>query len=308
MWVPMLDGTERVGVLGVLVPEASEINMWRANRLASLTALMVVSKRATSDTYTRLVRSPASGKMELSAEVLWNLLPPKNFADSRVIVSAALEPAYSVGGDAYDYAVQGDILHVSIYDAMGHDTAAGLTATVALGACRNNRRRGVGLLETSEAVDEAIAGQFAATRFATGILAALNTRTGRLAWVNRGHPPPLVLRGGRRVATLSSPPSPPMGFRLGLSSGLVRYQLEPGDRLLFYTDGIVEARSPDGAQFGLDRFTEFVSRREADGLPPPETLRRLIQAILAHQEGKLQDDATVLMVEWNTGRQAMLTL
>ncbi|SEU30796.1 PP2C family protein-serine/threonine phosphatase [Nonomuraea wenchangensis] len=307
LWMPLLDGTERVGVLGTDVPdEDPELAEWRAAQLAALIAVLVVSKRPHSDSYSRLVRSRP---MTLSAEVMWSLLPPGTFASEGVVVSAAMEPAYEVGGDAYDYAIDGDVLHVSLFDAMGHDTAAGLTASVAMAASRHDRRRGTGLPEVSEAVDAAIRAQFVG-RYATGLLASLDLRTGLLRWVNRGHHPPLVIRGGRRVATLETVPvpDPPMGFGLGVSRGLLRYQLEPGDRLLFYTDGIVEARSPDGEVFGLERFADFVVRHEADGVSAPETLRRLIQAILRHQGDRLQDDATVMTVEWYGERHRLLTL
>ena len=305
LWVPLLDGTERVGMLAVTVPAGDDDLDWRVKQLASLVSLLVISKRNFSDTYASLVRTES---MTLSAEVLWNLMPSGSFANDKVVVGAALEPAYDVGGDVYDFALAGDTLHLSIFDAMGHDTSAGLTATIAVGACRNSRLRGTGLLAASEVIDEAIAEQFGSTRFATGILADLNLKTGELTWVNRGHHPPLVIRRGRRVATLESVPSPPMGFRLGLSAGLERYQLERGDRLLFYTDGIIEAKSPEGETFGLERFIDFVVRREADGMSAPETLRRLIQSILEHQHGRLQDDATVLSVEWHGEKEQRLTM
>ncbi|MEV4472361.1 PP2C family protein-serine/threonine phosphatase [Nonomuraea salmonea] len=298
VWAPLLDGTERIGLLGVTVPHGGEVVERRIKTLASLVALLVMSKRPHSDSCARLVRARP---MALSAEVLWNLLPPGTFAKDDVVVSAALEPAYEMGGDTYDYAIDGHTLHLSIYDAMGHDTSAGLTATLAMGAGRNHRRQGMSLAETAQAVDEAIMSEFEG-RFATGVLASLDLRTGLLAWVNRGHHPPLVLRDGRLVATLSSIPDPPMGFGLSVSTGELRFQLQPGDRLLFYTDGVIEAQSPDGERFGLERFIGFVTKREADGLPTPETLRRLIQAILAHQRGRLQDDATVMTVEWKPRR------
>ncbi|WP_245655972.1 PP2C family protein-serine/threonine phosphatase [Microtetraspora fusca] len=300
LWVPMLDGAERIGVLGVTVPTDNETNRWRAKRLGTLMALLVVTKRDRSDAYACLVRAHP---MTLSAEVLWNLMPASTFANDRVVISASLEPAYDVGGDTFDYAMRGDIAYLAIFDAMGHDTAAGLTASIAVGSYRNSRRRGLGLIETSELIDKAIDDQFGGGRFATGVLAMLDTKAGWLAWVNRGHPPPLVLRRGRQVATLDeAPPSPPMGLRLGVSSGISRYHLEPGDRLLFYTDGIIEAHSPQGEPFGMDRFTNFVLRWEADGVSAPETGRRLIRSVLDHQHGVLQDDATVMLVEWRTER------
>ncbi|MBB6553554.1 PP2C family protein-serine/threonine phosphatase [Nonomuraea rubra] len=304
LWVPLLNGTERVGVLGVTVPNGAEGAGLLVGRLASLVSLLVISKRPHSDSYARLVRAQP---MTLSAEVLWNLLPPGAFANDHVVVSAALEPAYEVGGDAYDYAIDGDTLHLSIFDAMGHDTAAGLTATIAVGSGRTSRRQGKDLPATSQAIDAAIAEQFT-DRFATGVLADLDLRSGQLSWVNRGHHPPLVIRGGQLVAALTGVPDPPMGFGWALSTGLLRYQLEPGDRLLFYTDGVIEAQSPDGEVFGLERFIDFIVRREADGMSAPETLRRLIQTVLKYQRGRLQDDATVLTVEWRTERQQRLAL
>jgi serine phosphatase RsbU (regulator of sigma subunit) len=305
MWVPLLDGTNRVGVLGLTTSADDEHAERHAVSLASLIGLLVVSKRESSDTYARLLRAE---RMTLSAEVLWNLMPPRTIANDEIVVSAVLEPAYEVGGDAYDYATDGASLHLSIFDAMGHDTEAGLTASVAIGCYRNTRRKGTDLLTVSETIDEAIAEQFSVQRFATGILATLDTRTGALTWINRGHHPPLVIRHGRQVATLETTPSPPMGLRLGATVGPASYQLEPGDRLLFYTDGIIEARSPDNELFGLERFIDFVIRREADGMPAPETLRRLIQTILDHQRGVLQDDATVVLVEWRAHRHDRLTV
>ena len=75
-------------------------------------------------------------------------------------------------------------------------------------------------------------------------------------------------------------------------------QLEPGDRLLLYTDGITEARDSQGRQFGTQRLVEFAERSSESGLPPPETVRRLSHAVLDHQDGKLQDDATLVLVDW----------
>nr|WP_311922889.1 PP2C family protein-serine/threonine phosphatase [Microbispora sp. H10836] len=110
------------------------------------------------------------------------------------------------------------------------------------------------------------------------------------------------------ASVLDSPPDTPMGLRLGPAAVLARRQLEPGDRLLLYTDGIVEALTPDGERFELDRFADFVIRWEADGVSAPEILRRLIHSILSYQRGQLQDDVTVMLVEWRTERHRRLVL
>ena len=147
----------------------------------------------------------------------WNLLPPRTFANEEVVIGAALEPAYEMGGDAYDYALAGETVHLSIFDAMGHDASAGLTSNLALAACRNYRRQGADLIRVSEGIEQVLIDEFGrANRFATAILAELNTRTGVFSWVNRGHHPPVVLRGGRWIATLQCRPAHPMGLDLGL--------------------------------------------------------------------------------------------
>jgi serine phosphatase RsbU (regulator of sigma subunit) len=117
--------------------------------------------------------------------------------------------------------------------------------------------------------------------------------------VNAGHPPPLVLRKDQVVATLDAGRRLPLGLG-GITGadppGEVR--LEPGDRLLAYSDGVIEALARDGAPFGVDRLTELAARHASDGLPAPETLRRMNHDVLAQYDGPPADDATLLLVEW----------
>ncbi len=295
-WVPLLDGTERLGVLRVSAARQDGRAQESMRSLASLVALLVVSKRSHSDSYARLTRTRP---MTVAAEMQWNLMPPLTFASENVMIAAALEPAYEIGGDAFDYALAGDIVHLGLFDAMGHDASAGLTANLAVAACRNHRRQGAGLVRTGEAIERTLIEEFGrASRYATAILAELDMRGGMLSWVNRGHHPPVLIRGGRWTTNLGCKPAHPLGLDLGLPATVCRRQLEPGDRLLFYTDGIIEARDDLGREFGLTRFVDFVIRHNAAGLPVPETLRRLVQNVLNHHSGRLQDDATVVFVEW----------
>ncbi len=294
-WVPLLDGTDRLGILHVTAPGADQATLDDMRRLGSLIALMVVSKRGLSDSFARLVRRK---RMDVAAEMEWRLMPPRTFATDHIMISAVMEPAYEISGDAFDYAFDGRTAHLAVFDAMGHDTAAGLTANLALSAFRNCRRQGGDLTIAAEAVGEALMEQFGSSRFATGFLGTLCADTGALEWVNCGHPLPVIIRG-HSVVHPESPAAPPMGLGLGRPTEVSRLQLEPGDRLLVYTDGVTEARSPEGELFGLDRFTDFLIRHQADELPVPETLRRLIHHHLAYHDGRLCDDATVILVEWH---------
>ncbi|MGW1997833.1 PP2C family protein-serine/threonine phosphatase [Embleya sp. NPDC001921] len=297
LWLPLLDGADRLGVLGLAAEHIDDDVREHAGDLSRVLALLLVSRRAYGDAFARLTRTR---RMGLAAELQWSLMPPGSFADEHITVSAAMEPAYEMGGDAYEYAIEkGRTAHLAVFDAMGHDTAASLTAALALAGCRNSRRRQAGPTATSEAIEAALLDQFGRSRYATAILAELDLRSGLLTWVNRGHHPPVVMRNGKWVATLDRPPAHPMGTDLGLPVVEYTEQLEPGDWLLLYTDGVTEARNPRGETFGLDRFVDFVIRRIADALPAPETLRRLIRAIRDYHEDHLQDDATILLLRWH---------
>jgi hypothetical protein len=306
VWLPLLDGMERIGVLGVTVDELDERTDGWCRLLASLVGQIVVAKRSHSDAYARLTRSRV---MSLQAEMQWALMPPTTHGTDRVIISGLIEPAYEVGGDAFDSAFIDGGAYIAVFDAMGHDLSAGLIASVAAAAFRTGRRRGQALPEIAAAIDGAIGQQFRQERFVTGLLAHLDLGSGLLRWVNCGHPAPLLLRSGKVVKTLGCPPVPPMGLGLWQEPPLLcEESLEPGDLVLCYTDGVVEARSPDGEMFGAGRLADFVIRQAAAGLTAPETLRRLIHAILDHHRDRLLDDATVLFVHWASGTEQRFLL
>ncbi len=297
LWIPLLDGTERLGVIEFTFASPDDLDdavRDSCRHLAALTAELVVSKSLFSDVFTQTRRLRP---MSLPAEIQRNLLPPLTLVTPQVTISAALEPAYDVAGDAFDYAVNGPVAHVAVFDAMGHGLEASLLASLAVGAYRHSRRQGLGLEPTLASMDAAISAQFGQERFVTALLGELRLDTGRLRWLIAGHPPPLLVRGGRVVAGPECEPTLPVGLG-GEVVEVAELQLEPGDRLLAFTDGVIEARAPDGGLFGTDRLVDLLQRSSASGLPAPETMRRLTHAVLEWQSEGLRDDATLLFVEW----------
>jgi serine phosphatase RsbU (regulator of sigma subunit) len=238
--------------------------------------------------------------MTPAAELLWQLLPPLTFATDQIVISAVLEPCYDVGGDAFDYSVDGAVARVAVFDAVGRGMPAALTVAVTLAATRAERRGGGDLRAMAEAADTALRAQFTDARFATAVLAELDLRTGTLAYVNAGHPAPLLLRGGRTVRALDGGRRPPLGVRDARTTVTVE-RFEPGDRLLFYSDGVTEARDAQGRMFGVERLVDAAERHAADGLPPAETTRRLAHSVISHAgETGPRDDATLAIVEWSS--------
>jgi Stage II sporulation protein E (SpoIIE) len=305
VWLPLIDGTERLGVMEIVLPgPVTDPLLSYCERYTHLAAQLVVGKSLYGDIFERLRRTRP---MTVAAELQWTLLPPLVFATRGLVVAGALEPCYTVGGDSFDYAVDDSAAHLAVFDAMGHGLTAATTAAVSVSAYRNSRRQLFDLPGTYAAVDAALLAEFGGDRFATAVLAHLDLGTGRLRWVNAGHPPPLLLRGGKLVKTLDLRPNTPLGIPFGEAEVSVgEEQLEPGDRILLYTDGVIEARTAAGEFFTADRLAEFLERESAGGLPTPETLRRLRHAILAHQRGQLQDDATALLVEWRRDSELAL--
>lgn len=300
LWVPLLDGVERLGVLDVLLPDATDLYdpglRHQCRWLASLIGHLIVATTKYGDSLDavrrRQRRSPA-------AELVWQLLPPLTAGTDRFVLAGLLEPAYGVGGDAFDYALSETTAKLAIFDAAGHDLGAGLMAAAALAAYRSARRDGQGLYSQARAIDETINGQFHPHGFVTGILAELDLPTGRLRYVGAGHPHPLLLRSGKVVKNLTGGRRLPFGLRTAeLSIG--EEILQPDDWLVLHSDGITEARDDSGETFGEARLVDFLEREASTGHPPPETVRRLIHAVLAHQHDTLQDDATILLARWTS--------
>jgi serine/threonine protein phosphatase PrpC len=302
LWVPMLDGTDRVGVLRIgLSPGVVDDGPLRRRcwALSGLLGHILISKVPYSERL-RWIRGGAS--LSPAAEMTWRLVPPRTFATERLVVTALLEPWDKVAGDAYDYAVNAGDAFFAVFDGVGHDLQAGHDTALAITAIRLARRQGVtDLVALAAHADDLLRDQRGSAQFVTAVLATLDTATGVLRYVLAGHPPPLLVRHGRAIKELGHAPRTPLGVReLPPDRFNIGYeQLEPGDRLLLYSDGITEARNAEGEFFGEDRLVDFTRRAELAGLPAPETLRRLTAAVLAHQGGRLQDDATLVLVDWS---------
>jgi serine phosphatase RsbU (regulator of sigma subunit) len=220
-------------------------------------------------------------------------------------VTAALEPAYAMGGDAFDYAYNSPTLHVALFDSMGHGVQAALTSTLVVAAYRHARRHGADLVKTYRAVDRETA-EHRGSAFATGVFAEVDCPTGRMQWLNAGHPAPMLLRE-RSVLRLETIPTLPLGVGAEFEDQLIldvgEVGLQPGDRVLLFSDGCTEAATPSGEPFGEERLGDLLVREQTAGLALAETVRRLSHAVLDHAGGTLADDATILLVEY-TGTES----
>ena len=197
VWLPMLDGTERLGLLAVTLPSrAWDDHAVLESRLllfAAMAAELIMTKTMYGDT---LVRMRRTSEMSMTAEMQWSLLPPLTFATVDLTITGGLEPAYEVAGDTIDYAVDRNMARLAIFDGMGHGLASAQLTTLTVAAYRNARRSGKDLMDTVAFVDRAVIEK---------LPELVHHRTDRRAR-RRQRAPPLGQRGAPR--SLADPRGP----------------------------------------------------------------------------------------------------
>jgi serine phosphatase RsbU (regulator of sigma subunit) len=296
LWVPICEGSDRTGVLALTIPDDGDERVRASEDLGMLAGYLIAINARVSDVFNLHRRRKA---MTLAASMQWDLLPPIVFRSPTVAIAGVLEPAYEVGGDCFDYAINWPMLDVALMDSMGHGLNSAILASLAVGCYRHDRRHGRTLAAMHEELDATIMSRYERAAFVTGQLAQLNVETGRLRWTNAGHPLPLHIRGGNVIGDLECPPTPPWGLGIRPEALVVaEAALEPGDSILFYTDGVIEGRSSADGGFGLERLIDLVGQTASDQLSGEEIVRQIGRVILEHHHLRLEDDATLLIVQW----------
>ncbi|MFC9927644.1 PP2C family protein-serine/threonine phosphatase [Streptomyces sp. NPDC127190] len=292
--LPLLDGGDQVGVMAVTLDRVDDDDRRMLRRLSALVADLLVTKHGYSDLFFRTRRRE---RMSVAAEIQWALLPPLAMIMPHVALAGVLEPAYDVAGDSFDYALNGDVLHLAMIDAMGHGLGAATMATVAIGAYRYARRLSTGLTEIYAFMDDAVAKQFGAEHFVTAQMMRLDTTTGQLEWVNAGHPAPILVRDHRVTHRLVGPTTLPVGLG-GAQPEVSALGLERGDRVLCFTDGLIEEHAAGEEQFGEEQLIDWVNGLERTGRGVRAVARALSHTLKRARGGRTTDDATLLLVEW----------
>ncbi|GAA0577816.1 PP2C family protein-serine/threonine phosphatase [Paractinoplanes ferrugineus] len=287
---PVTDRGEAIGLLEMVLPdEPQERTLRDIARTAHALAFVVIANRRHTDLFEWGQRTTS---FTLSAEVQRRLLPSAFTCEaSAFTLSGWLEPAASIGGDTFDYSLGRDVLHFSVTDAMGHGVASALTATLGVGSLRNSRRRGAGLVEQAATANIALAQNAVVPgAYVTAILGSLDLRTGVCTMLNAGHVAPLLVRDGN-ARELTLPGNFPLGMFTEADYRPAEISLEPGDRLVVVTDGMREREAA-----GLDLAARL---RQMTELHPREAVRSLADAVLEIAGPVLNDDATLLMIDWH---------
>ena len=289
---PVTQRGEAIGLLEIALPSVpSDAAVRRVSRAAHTLAFVVIANGRHTDLFEWGQRTTP---FTLAAEIQRRLLPASFTCEAdSFTLSAWLEPAASIGGDTFDYSLARDLLHLSITDAVGHGVHSALTATLCVGGLRNARRRGATLLEQAQAANQAIIDNTpTGSLFATGLVGRLTLSTGILDVVNAGHPAPLLVRGGvaRPLALLVNRP---FGVLRHKPYRATQLQLQPGDRLMLLTDGMLERGA---AALDLPARLQLLTR-----LHPREAVRILGDLVLDIAGPALSDDACLLVLDWYGG-------
>jgi len=291
MVVPVTDRGDAIGVIELVLPQypsAKEVADVRT--AAHALAYVVIAARRHTDVFEWGQRST---DFALAAEIQRRLLPASYTCEAGQFTLAGwLEPAGSVGGDTFDYTLDRDSLQLSITDAVGHQVPAALLATLLVGSLRNGRRSGKGLAAQAAFANDSLAEHADAGQFVTGQLVRVDLHTGTAVIVNAGHVLPLRLRNGR-VQEVELRVEPPFGVVPGKTFLMQPFPLEPGDRIVFLTDGMQERNAVN-----LDVAAALADTAD---LHPREVVHALGAAVLQETGGDLRDDATMICLDWYGG-------
>ena len=291
VFAPVTNRGEAIGVLELLLGEAPDERVLSQVAFAAhALAYVIIANRRFTDLFEWGQRSVP---LTLAAEIQHRLLPGAYTCEAGQFTLAGwLEPAGNVGGDTFDFALERGMLHFSMTDAMGHEVGAALLATLMIGGLRNARRAGVGLAEQVRLASDGLVANAPGGGFVTGQVGRVDLRTRTATIVNAGHPLPLRLRDGR-VERVELEADPPFGTVRGYEYRVQQLPLEPGDRLLLFTDGMLERNTT-----AVD-----VADMVATGghMHPREAVQHLTQAIYDATGGELNDDATAMCLDWHGG-------
>lgn len=295
LYFPVTVRGDRLGVLAVHFPAApTTTDLQELAEVAELLGpTLAVAERDTD----RYLRARRRERLTLAAEMQWQLLPGRACTRGRFAVAGQLEPAYSIGGDNFDWSTESDHVTVAVTNGTGHGITATLVTTLVVNALRNARRAGLGLAGQAALSDQALYAHHGGAQHVSTVLLRLDLNSGLVTAVDAGSPRILRIRG-EDVTPVALEAQLPLGMFDGTVYVEQEFSIEPGDRLIMLSDGVVDAHSPAGAVFGESTLERTV--RETRGLPASEAVRVMVRDLLRYHEGaELADDAVVVCLDWS---------
>ncbi|MEE3467193.1 MAG: SpoIIE family protein phosphatase [Eubacterium sp.] len=240
-------------------------------------------------------------ELNLATKLQADSLPSKYpaFPDrNELLIYADMTPAKEVGGDFYDFFfIDYDHLAIIIADVSGKGIPAAMFMMMAKSILKSRVLSGGDPGTILQDVNNMICSNNPEMMFVTIWLGILNTKTGILSAANGGHEKPLLMHRGGQFEIVNDKHGAAVGLKKGLSFPNYEIQLEPGSKVLVYTDGVPEANDKDENQFGMDRLLQAVNS-ESKG--DPEDILMLIdrEVYLFTGDAEQFDDLTMLCFQY----------
>jgi serine phosphatase RsbU (regulator of sigma subunit) len=294
LFLPLTVWGDRLGVLRVDTPHASErAIVGELTVIADELATALRTAAQDTDRYRKVTRRQ---RLTMAAELQWDLLPGRSLSGERFRLAGALEPAYAMYGDHYDWSVTGDRLTLTVLNGSGDGIEAALLTTVAVNAMRNARRSDAGIVEQAELASDAVYSRHGGTAYVATLLLEVDLSDGFVEAVDAGSPRALIARQGDiRPITLEE--QLPLGMFGDSRYETQKFQLQPGDRLLVVSDGVHGAAPGGKPAYGTSAL--LTTLRGTRLQPPTEAVGTVVRGLRDYHDGADQeDDAVIVCLDW----------
>jgi serine phosphatase RsbU (regulator of sigma subunit) len=286
---------DRLGVLSVTLPGGDHARecLPELTELAEVLGHEVLVAERDTDLYLRARRKD---RLTLAAEMQWQLLPGRSCSRSEFDLGAQLEPAYAIHGDNFDWSATADHLTLYVSNGMGEGIEASLLTNLAVNALRNARRAGIPLADQAALADQAVYAHYQGRSHMSVLMFDFDLTTGRARVVDAGSPQTMRLRDGV-VERIEFDAQLPLGMFEETDYIEQDFLIEPGDRLLFVSDGVYAVASPKGEAYGDAALARAIQHTRL--LPAAEVPRAVLRELTGHRGTPTpDDDALVVCLDW----------
>ncbi|MEU2618251.1 PP2C family protein-serine/threonine phosphatase [Streptomyces sp. NPDC007157] len=287
---------DRLGVLSVTLPgdDATRGYVSELAEIAEVLAHEVLVAERDTDLYLQARRKD---RLTLAAEMQWQLLPGRSCTRPEYDLGGQLEPAYAVFGDNFDWSATADHLMLYVTNGMGEGIEAALLTSLAINALRNARRAGISIADQAALADQAVYAHYRGRRYLSVLMFDFDLDTGRVSVVDAGSPQLLRLRGGT-VERVPFEAQLPLGMFEETDYVAQEFEVEPGDRLVFVSDGVHAVYSPKGEAYGDRALARAIHSTRL--LPAAEVPRAILRELAGHRGEAVmaEDDALAVCLDW----------
>ncbi|MFE3169510.1 PP2C family protein-serine/threonine phosphatase [Streptomyces sp. NPDC059224] len=287
---------DRLGVLSVTLPggDAARGYVSELAEIAEVLAHEVLVAERDTDLYLQARRKD---RLTLAAEMQWQLLPGRSCTRPEYDLGGQLEPAYAVFGDNFDWSATADRLMLYVTNGMGEGIEAALLTSLAVNALRNARRAGISIADQAALADQAVYAHYRGDRYLSVLMLDFDLDTGLVSVVDAGSPQLLRMRGGT-VERVPFEAQLPLGMFEETDYVAQDFDVEPGDRLVFVSDGVHAVHSPKGEVYGDRALARAIHSTRL--LPAAEVPRAILRELSGYRGEAVMaaDDAVVVCVDW----------